>query len=113
MPACGGPVRSLGIGGCWGPGEPPVARLALSGKMPSVNRAWTLKADEIVALPLDELALIVLRDACGCLCHSVPRSVSSVAQLSDAYSNARHTSEDLLDCLAAVWAWCGGAGVES
>jgi hypothetical protein len=29
-----------------------------------VNQAWTLEADEVVALPLgDELALMVLRDA--------------------------------------------------
>jgi uncharacterized protein (TIGR02391 family) len=28
-----------------------------------MNRAWTLEADEVVALPLDELALMVLRDA--------------------------------------------------
>jgi hypothetical protein len=28
-----------------------------------MNRAWTLEADEVVALPLDELALTVLRDA--------------------------------------------------
>lgn len=28
-----------------------------------VNRAWTLEADEVVVLPLDELALMVLRDA--------------------------------------------------
>jgi uncharacterized protein (TIGR02391 family) len=75
-----------------------------AGQDGDVARDWTLEADEVVALPLDELALLVLRDAheneewnWGNWLNSAKRSYAKRA--------------DAMQALGEAWGWLQNRGL--
>jgi uncharacterized protein (TIGR02391 family) len=84
--------------------SPGRSSLALPGKMLRMNQAWPLEADEIVALPLDELALTVLRDACD----------NEEWNWGNWLLGAKRTCQkrsDALQALGEAWGWLQSRGL--